>query len=104
MMRRLFWLLLVLSLAFPSLPHAEAAAQEKVEVFVTGWCPYCRQLESFLKKRKVEYTRYDIEQDARGARLFEELGGGGVPLSRVGKRVVRGYDPEELLSALDDDD
>ena len=74
-----------------------------VEIFVTSWCPYCMRLESFLKKNDIDYTRYDVERDAKGARIFTELGGEGVPLSRVGKQVIHGFDPERILAALNTD-
>lgn len=95
-MRRLFTLLLILALSCP----ASAAETQQVEVFVTDWCPYCRKLESFLKKKKIPYARYDVERDAEGARLYTELGGVGVPFSRVNGRIVRGYDPDAVNAAL----
>ncbi len=76
------------------------AQNTKVEIFVTSWCPYCRKLETFLKKNQIVYTRYDVETDAKGAEIFERLGGSGVPMSRVGKEVIHGYDPEGILAAL----
>lgn len=98
-MKQLVWILFVFLLA-PGAVRAADTAPGKAEIFVTSWCPYCRQLESLLKKNKVEYTRYDVEQDPQGARLFAELGGEGVPLFRVGKKVIHGYDPGGILAAL----
>jgi glutaredoxin len=94
-------IILLLFVLAPGVHAADAAQAPKVDVFVTSWCPYCSKLESFLKKRGVEYTRWDIENDARGARLFADLGGQGVPVARIGDRVVHGYDPSELESALE---
>ncbi len=71
-----------------------------VEIFVTSWCPYCQKLETLLKKNKVDYTRYDVEADAKGAEIFEKLGGSGVPVTRVGNEVIHGYDPERIAKAL----
>ena len=79
---------------------ASDEAQPPVEVFVTNWCPYCRQLESFLKKSDIGYKRYDVEHDEKGAELFSDLNGEGVPLVRVGKNVIRGYDPDAIVRAL----
>lgn len=76
------------------------AADKKVEVFVTAWCPYCTKLESFLKKNDVDYTRYDVEQDADGGQIFNEIGGQGVPVTRVGSEVVHGYDPDGVMAAF----
>ena len=83
----------------PSTP-VESGASPKVEIFITSWCPYCRQLETFLKKNKILYTSYDIEQDAKGAEIFEKIGGAGVPMVRVGKEVIHGYDPDRILETF----
>ena len=79
---------------------APSGLSGKVEIFVTSWCPYCRKLESFLKSHDIPYTRYDIEADAKGAQIFDKIGGTGVPVSRVGNEVIHGYDPERILEAL----
>jgi glutaredoxin len=72
----------------------------KVEVFVTSWCSYCSKLEAFLKKNKIDYTRYDIESDAKGAEIFKEIGGAGVPVTRVDDQIIHGYDPDQIVQAL----
>ena len=91
-------LFLLLSLALFS---SQALAEDKkVEVFVTSWCPYCAKLEGFLKSHKIDYKRYDVEHDADGGQIFMDLGGEGVPMARVGSTVIRGYDPESLVTAL----
>ena len=98
---RFFVLLTVfLSLLVFTTPLVAAEKSPKVEIFVTAWCPYCRHLESFLKENGIEYTRYDIEKDERGARIYEEIGGAGVPVSRIGKKIVHGYDPDAIQTAL----
>ena len=79
---------------------ASEAAASKVEIFVTSWCPYCRKLESFLKGKNIPYTRYDVEADAKGAEIFDKIGGTGVPVIRVGDEVIHGYDPDRVLAAL----
>ena len=80
--------------------NAETAPAAQVEVFVTSWCPYCRQLEALLKQNNVPYTRYDVEKDVKGAEIFEKLGGTAVPVARVGKEVIHGYDPDRTLAAI----
>lgn len=101
-MKRPYWILLILLLASGAASALDADAP-KVEIFVTGWCPYCSKLESFLKKKKISYKRYDIERDEKGAEIFSSIGGEGVPVSRVnGRTVVPGYDPDAILAALND--
>ena len=100
-MKRSFWLLMLFALLAPaSAPAVLGAETLKVEIFVTSWCPYCRKLENFLKENKIDYTRYDVEKDAKGAEEFERMGGEGVPMARVGKEIIHGYNPEGILAAL----
>ena len=108
------WILLVLMLAVTGHPAlassstpqtgpsaATLASQDvNVEIFVTSWCPYCKKLESFLKKNNIPYTRYDVEADAKGAEIFDKIGGTGVPVTRVGNEVIHGYDPDRILEAI----
>ena len=100
-MKRLLWLLALLAFLAPVSASASPKTQiPQVEIFVTSWCPYCRKLESFLKQNRIDYTRYDVENDAKGAEEFGRMGGGGVPMARVGKEIIHGYDPEGILAAL----
>ncbi len=85
---------------FTSSPTSPAKRNRSVEIFVTSWCHYCQELESFFKKKNIRYTRYDIERDKKGAAMHLQLGGGGVPVTKVGATVVRGYDPQGILEAL----
>lgn len=79
---------------------ASAKRNQKVEIFVTDWCPYCRQLENFLKKKQVRFTRYDIEKNAKGKRIYEEIGGTAIPVMRIGSKVLDGFDPEAIEAEL----
>ncbi|MDD2320486.1 MAG: glutaredoxin domain-containing protein [Geobacteraceae bacterium] len=72
-----------------------------VEMFVTSWCGYCKMMERVLDKKGIPYTTYDIEKDDTAARTYRKLGGRGVPLVRVGSKVVYGYDPDSVISYAD---
>lgn len=72
-----------------------------VELFVTSWCGYCRKLESWMAENKIKHKVYDIEKDAKGRKLYNQLGGtGSVPMTRVGKEVIMGYNPGAIKAAL----
>jgi glutaredoxin len=78
--------------------QARNTASPKVEVFLTSWCGYCKKMVRFLNEKGIPYTAYDIEKDPAAARTHKELGGRGVPLVRVGSRVVHGYSPEAVMA------
>jgi hypothetical protein len=46
---------------------------------------------------KAPQTTADLERDKK---LFEELGGRGLPFTFVGKRVVLGFNPERVEMAM----
>jgi len=69
----------------------------QVEVFLTDWCPYCRKLETFLQENDVPYARLNVEEDPEAGREFQRLGGGGIPLTRIGgATLVRGANLDEI--------
>jgi len=80
----------------------QAQIVKDVEIFVTEWCPYCRKLEAFLKKNRIKYTKYDVEKSALGKQKFAKIGGSGIPVTKVGDRIIRGYDPERILQLIRD--
>lgn len=73
----------------------------RVEVYLTDWCPYCRKLEAFLKQNRVPYVRKNIEASDQFSREYERLGGGGIPLTRIGGRqIVSGLQLDVIASEL----
>lgn len=81
-------------------PRSRSNGSNDVELFVTSWCGYCKKMERFLKEKGISYTRYDIEKDGYAARTYRELGGSGVPVTRIGTNVVHGYNPDAVMSYL----
>lgn len=79
---------------------AAPVARTKVVVFVTAWCPYCKQLETFLRSRGIAYKAYDIEKNAEGRKLYSSLGVSGVPVVKIGETVIPGYDPDRIMATL----
>ena len=73
--------------------------KEGVQIFITDWCPYCVKLENYLKREKISYKKYDIEKDPLGKKIYQELGGRGVPVTRVGNQVIHGYKPNKIKEA-----
>ncbi|MBI5888617.1 MAG: glutaredoxin family protein [Deltaproteobacteria bacterium] len=77
--------------------YNETATNKKIEIFVTSWCPYCKKLLASLDANGIAYTKYDIEKDSNARAVYKSLGGGGVPLTRIGSTTVRGNNPEAIM-------
>ena len=72
----------------------------QVTLFATSWCGYCRQMREYFAAEKIPYTELDIETSAQARVWHKQLGGGGVPVTLVGEKVIHGYDPDGVSAAL----
>jgi glutaredoxin len=79
----------------PVKPQAAGEAP-RVELYATSWCPVCRQARQYFADRSIAYVEYDVEKDEDAAARFNALGGGGVPIIRVGAATFKGFSREAL--------
>jgi glutaredoxin len=79
----------------------QAVKSQRVELYVTSWCPYCKKAEEFFRSRGIATTIYDIEKDKKAAASKNRLDNKkGVPFAIVNGRKIHGYAPEQYESAL----
>lgn len=83
----------------PPLDYA-AAHGGKVILYGTAWCGYCAKMRDFMDAKGIDYFEYDIEKSQEGQQQYLAMNGRGIPLLLVKGEVVRGYDPERLLTIL----
>lgn len=77
------------------------AQQNQVELYVTSWCPYCKQAKQFFKSRGISYKAYDIEKNKQAAARKKRLDAkGGVPFAIVNGTAIHGYSPHRYTNAL----
>jgi glutaredoxin len=79
---------------------AEVATQGEVVLYATSWCGYCEKTRQLLTAENVSYVEYDIEKSAEGLRQYEALNGRGVPVLKVGRTVVHGYNETDIRELL----
>ena len=71
-----------------------------VEVYTAEWCGWCRTLEAYLDENGIRFVKRDIDKSPEAKRDYQALGGRGLPLTRIGERLVRGFKPEKIQEAL----
>jgi glutaredoxin 3 len=70
----------------------------KVQIYTTGWCPYCTAAKSLLSDKGVDYEEIDVtEPEARIAMLERANGRRTVPQIFIGDMHVGGYDEMATL-------
>jgi glutaredoxin len=83
-----------------------AAPEAPVIVYKTSWCGVCKQLESYLQRKGIEYVAKDIEQDRTAAAELAAkakaagVPTGSVPMIDVGGKLLRGFDRNALEKLL----
>jgi glutaredoxin len=76
------------------------AAKERVRIYTTSWCGYCRKAKAQLAARRVPFDEIDVETSDSGQREFASLGGRGVPVILVGGQRMDGFDAGRLDAML----
>ncbi len=66
---------------------------KKVEIYTTGYCPFCHSAKYFLKSKKIEFTEIDVTDDAMRRKLVKMTGGREtVPQIFADGKLIGGYD------------
>jgi len=74
----------------------------QVELYVTSWCPYCKQAIQFFRSRGIPFTVYDIEKDKGAAQRKNRLDSrGGVPFAVINGQAIHGFSAEAYERALE---
>jgi glutaredoxin len=106
--RRLLLGILVLLAALLGLEHGlrwwydplPRQAPGQVVVYGTRWCPACVRLRGWLRESGVAFEDRDVDASPRAQTEWWTLGHPGVPVTLVGREVVRGVDVPALDAAL----
>jgi glutaredoxin len=77
-----------------------AKSKEKVRLFTTVWCGYCKKAKAHLAAKGVPYDELDVEKSEHGRSEYAKLGGRGVPVILVGSQRMDGFDAAGLDAML----
>lgn len=84
-----------------NLSVSKKKSRNQVELYVTSWCPYCKQAIDYFKAKRIKIKVYDIEKDRKAAARKKKLdNGGGVPFAVVNGNYISGYAPAQYSQAL----
>lgn len=81
-------------------PRYAVKTPKKIVMYVTSWCPVCIRAENYMKAKGISFAKYDVEQNQRARSEFQALGGRGVPLIKVGDRIMKGFDENKFEAYL----
>jgi len=75
-------------------------SNQKVVMFTTPRCGYCKRAKAFFQKHNVQYIAYDIKKSKDAYKKFKALNGRGVPLILIGNKKIVGFNKRAISDAL----
>lgn len=75
---------------------------KKVVVYTAPGCTFCLFAENFLKQNKIPFEEIDISKDESAKKEMIKISGQqNVPVLKIGKEVLVGYDIKKIKAALE---
>ena len=75
--------------------------QKSVEIYSTPTCHFCQTAKEFFKENSIEYTDYNVAEDAeKRNEMVEKSGQMGVPVILIGEEMVIGFDEGKVKELL----
>lgn len=75
---------------------------EKIKIYSSPTCPYCRQAKEFLSAHDILFDDVDVSANPEALKEMREISGGvrSVPVIVIDDTVLIGYDEPELRKVL----
>ncbi|EDY85109.1 Glutaredoxin [Verrucomicrobiia bacterium DG1235] len=75
--------------------------KEEAIVYVKAGCPWCIEVEDYLGKKKIPYTRREVRSDPAAMQEMVKLSGQTkAPTMKLGSAVLADFGVEELVPFL----
>ena len=75
--------------------------KNKVKIYTTPTCIYCKMAKQFFKENNVAYEEKDVASDAEAREeMIKKSEQMGVPVIEIGGEIVIGFDKERLSELL----
>ncbi|PSO46504.1 MAG: NrdH-redoxin [Parcubacteria group bacterium SW_4_46_8] len=69
----------------------------KVEIYTTPSCEFCKQAKEYMKENEINYKDYDVKESAEKRQEMIEISGQmSVPVIVVDEDMMVGFDAEKL--------
>lgn len=73
----------------------------KVLIYSTNTCVFCKKAKEFFKEHKIEFTEIDVGKDIKAAKeMVTKSGQMGVPVIDVNGKIIVGFDKPALMKEL----
>lgn len=73
----------------------------KITIYTTPSCVYCKMTKAFFKQNNIEYEEKDVAVDAKSREeMVQKSGQLGVPVTEINGQIIVGFDKGKLSELL----
>lgn len=73
----------------------------KVIIYTTPFCAYCKMAKEYFKTKGIQYEEYDVVSDIpRREEMVKKSGQIGVPVIDIDGKIVLGFDRAKINEYL----
>jgi glutaredoxin-like YruB-family protein len=73
------------------------ADKNKVEIYSTPGCAYCKMAKEYFKQHNVLYTEHDVSKDvAKQQEMIAKTHQYGVPVIIINGKIILGFDRPKI--------
>ena len=73
----------------------------KVKIYTRKCSTYCKAAKEFFRENKIKFEEVNIDRSTVAAKTMKKKSKqGGVPVIKIGRRIIVGFDVEKIEKAL----
>jgi len=73
---------------------------KSVLVYTANWCPWCQNVTNFLKKNKIKFKAYNVDEDKFAEESMRKSGQNGIPVIDIDGNIIVGFNEPKLREVL----
>jgi Glutaredoxin-like protein, YruB-family len=74
---------------------------EKVKIYTTPNCPYCKMAKAYFQKNNVQYEEFDVSVDKKALEeMVSKSHQMGVPVIDINNEIIVGFNRSAIDAAL----
>ena len=74
---------------------------EKVKIYTTPNCPYCKMAKAYFQKNNVQYEEFDVSVDKKALEeMVSKSHQIGVPVIDINNEIIVGFNRSAIDAAL----
>ena len=75
--------------------------KKEVTIYTSPTCHWCDKAKEYMKAHKIVFKEVNARADKAAAEyIMKKTGQMGVPVIEIGKKILVGFDEDELAEAL----